>query len=151
MSIFKKLKMLFKGRKVLKEVMKQKGQVQKAFEKSSWKSSEFWFAVLTGLGAIAAQAGGLIPPPYGPAILASSGALYALSRGIAKHSDPLGGLKANISTTEFWVNILSNAGAITAAFSQTVAPETAAFLMMASNGAYAISRGIAKGGAQPTK
>jgi len=149
MSLFKKLKMLFKGRKVLKEAMKQKGLVQEVYEKASWKSSEFWMAALTGIGAIAAQAGGLVPEPYGPVIMAVSVVFYTLSRGLAKHADPLGGLKSNAATTEFWATAATNVGVMISSISNTVEPQTAAALMCAANVAYGVSRGLAKGGAQP--
>jgi len=142
-------KLLMRGKPVLQEAIKQGADTKAALDKSSWKSTEFWKAALTGLGAVAAQASGLIPPPYGAIVMAASSAVYALSRGLAKHSDPLGGIKPGASTTEFWGNLTSSLGAVLMATSGAVAPETAAVLVAVSNSAYELSRGLAKGGAQP--
>lgn len=142
-------KMLFKGKAVADEAIKQAGEIGAITKKNSWKSTEFVTALLVGLGAIAAQAGGLLPAPWGPVVLSVSGALYAISRGFAKNADPNGGTKAGVETTEFWVAMISQVGAIAAAAANAVPAETAAILLMISNGAYGLSRGLAKGGAQP--
>lgn len=142
--------MLFKGKKVLEEAINQGTSAKEVLSKSTWKSSEFWMAALTGLGAVAAQAAGILPPPIGPIVMTASGAIYAISRGLAKAPDPLGGVKPGVTTTEFWVNLLSSVGALAAAASGSVSPEMAATLLTVSNSAYGLSRGLAKGGAQPT-
>jgi len=150
MSIWQKVKMLIRGRKVLKEVIDAHDNAKEAYEKSSWKSSEFWMAVVAGLGGVAAQLTGMIPEPYGAIAASLSAALYALSRGMAKNQDPLGGLKPGVSTTEFWGNLVSQIGSVSLAVSGAVDPKAAAMLMLISNGAYGLSRGLAKGGKQPT-
>ncbi len=139
---------LFKGRDVVKEAFAQGKLVKNAHAKHSWKSSEFLGSILTAGGAIAAQAAGIIPAPYGPIVAAASASFYAISRGLAKQGDPYGGLKPGLSTTELWGVILNAAGQLFAAISGAVSPETALALTAISNGAYAISRGLSKGGNQ---
>src|SRR3990167_6642665 len=143
------LKALVKGKQVLEEAVAQ-GQAVKAIHKrSSWKSSEFWAAVLVSGAAVAAQVAGVVPPPYGPVLATVPAALYALSRGIAKRDDPQGGVKPGVQTTEFWISILSAAGDVLAAVAGVVQPETAATLIAVKAGIYEVARGLAKSGAQP--
>jgi len=142
------VKMLFQGRKVVHEAMTQYKLTRSAHEKSSWKSTEFWATMASGLGAVSAQMAGILPAPLGSQIAAASAALYALSRGLAKNSDPLGGVKPGLSTTEVWANALATAGAVLGAAAGALSPETAAILAAISTGAIAVSRGLAKSGAQ---
>lgn len=142
-------KLLFKGKAVAETIVSQQKEVAAVGAKSGYKSTEFAMAVLAGLGAVLAQAGGILPAPWGPVILAVSGAFYAVSRGMVKNPDPNGGLKSGIRTTEFWVSMVAQVGALAAAAAGAAPPETAAILLMVSNGAYGLSRGLAKGGAQP--
>ena len=142
-------KALFKGKKIVEEAMTQEQTVADALRKSSWRSTEFITALLTGLAAVAAQAAGVIPPPYGSLVATASGAFYALARGLAKNADPMGGVKPGPTTTEFLGTLLPQIAAVAAAAAQTVKPETAAILCTISNGVYGLSRGLAKGGAQP--
>ncbi len=149
MGIWQKIKLVFAGRKVVREAIKAHDNAKSAYEKSSWKSTEFWTAVLLGLGAIIAQATGILPEPYGAIAASVSAALYAIGRGMVKKEDPLGGAKPGVSTTEFWGNLLVQVGNVSAASVGAVNPETAAILMIVSNAAYGVSRSLAKGGAQP--
>lgn len=142
-------KMLFKGKAVVNEMVKQYKLAKDVHSRSSWKSVEFWATMLASLGAIATQAAGIIPPPLGLQIAAASSALYALSRGLAKYHDPMGGIKPGIATTETWANVLATIAAILAGYQGTVSPDVAAILAAVSAGAMTISRGLAKSGAQP--
>lgn len=151
MSWWKYIKALFKGKKVIEDAVASGLSAKEALSKSSWKSSEFWIAVLTGFGGIAAQAGGILPPPWGPVVLAVSGSVYAISRGLAKKDDPLGGVKPGVATTEFWITISASVASLLSALSGAVSPDTAATLILLSNAAQGLSRGLAKGGAQPTQ
>ena len=143
------VKMLFKGKEVVEKAVDEGKLLVEVNKKSTWKTSEFWCAALASLGAISAQAAGIIPPPYGAIVASASVALYAISRGLAKNGDPLGGVKPSLATTEFWANVLVQVGNVLAATSGAVDPKTAATLMIISNSAYGLSRGLAKGGAQP--
>lgn len=147
---FDYIKMLFKGKKVVSELVKQYKLAKDVHSRSSWKSVEFWATVLASLGAITTQAAGIIPPPLGLQIAAASSALYALSRGLAKYHDPMGGVKPGISSTETWANALATIAAIVSAYQGTVSPEVAAILAAISAGAMTISRGLAKSGKQPS-
>ena len=142
-------KMLVKGRSVVQEAVRQGVIVKNVHSQSSFKSTEFITAVLASLGAVLAQAAGIIPAPYALIVTSVSTGLYSLSRGLAKSGDPLGGVKPGETTSELWLNLLTQIGNIAASAAGAVSPETAAILMMVSNGAYGLSRGLAKGGAQP--
>jgi len=142
-------RLLFKGKAVLEVAIAEGKIVADAKKKSSWKSTEFWMALLGGIGAVAAQAGGVVPAPYGAVVMAVSGAFYAVSRGMVKKDDALGGAKPGVSTTEFWLSMLTQIGTVAAAAAGACSPEVAAILVMVSNGAFGLSRGLAKGGVQP--
>lgn len=149
MSLLEKMKLLWKGRGVLREAQTQAALINDAEKKSSWRSTEFWMTALTGLGAITAQLAGIIPPPWGAVVLAASGAFYAIGRGLVKRDDALGGVKPGYATTEFWMTALSAIGALLTSLAGAVKPELAATLVMAANAAYALSRSLAKSGEQP--
>ena len=149
MGWIKYVKMLFGGKKVVEEAIAQGQIVKDVHAKSSIRSTEFISAVMVGLGAVLAQAGGLVPAPYGTIIGAVSGAMYAISRGLAKKDDPMGGVKPGVSTSELLVTVIQQIATVLAATSGAVPPETASTLLLISNGAYGLSRGLAKGGAQP--
>lgn len=149
LGFIKYVQMLFKGRAVVQEAIHQGEIIRNVHSKSSFKTTEFWAAVLTGLGAVTASAVGILPPEIGAIVSASSASLYAISRGLAKNGDPMGGPKIGIATTENIINLVNSAGQILAAVAGVVNPETAALLIAASNGAYGLSRGLAKGGSQP--
>lgn len=143
------IKMLFSGKKVVEEAIEQGKLVKDVHSKSSFKSTEFWMAVLAGVGAVSAQAAGVVPEPFGAIVAAASGAFYAISRGLAKRDDPNGGVKPGFTTTEFMVSMLAQIATVIQASAGAVAPETATILFMVSNAAFGLSRGLAKGGAQP--
>jgi len=148
---FTYIKMLFQGKTVVAEAVKQGQIVKDVHAKSSWKSTEFWVAALSGAAAVAGQAAGFIPPPYGAIVAAGGAIIYQISRGMAKHADPEGGVKPGIATTEFAANMAANVGAALAAIGGAVSPEVAVVLAAASNSAYVFSRGLAKSGEQPAK
>ncbi len=52
------------------------------------KTTEFWIAILTAIGAISASASGVLPERLAGILATISGAVYALSRGLAKISPP---------------------------------------------------------------
>jgi len=143
------MRILWGGKAVLREAATQAALVKAAKDKSSWRSTEFLQAVLLGLGAVLAQAGGLVPAPYGSVVLAVSAAAYAVGRGLVKRDDSLGGVKPGTTTTEFWLNLLNQVAAVLSAASGAVDPAAAAILLAVSNAAYSFSRSLAKSGAQP--
>ena len=54
--------------------------------KPGWKTTEFWLAALTSVGAVAASLAGVLPPNYGAVATAIATAAYSLARGFAKAS-----------------------------------------------------------------
>jgi hypothetical protein len=53
-------------------------------------------------------------------------------------------LKPGYKTTEFWLTVLVNAGALVAALSSNLSPKYAAIASAVSAGLYAVARGWAK-------
>lgn len=53
--------------------------------KPGWKTTEFWVAVLTSVGAIAADASDALPSKYAALLIGVSTLAYSVSRGLAKH------------------------------------------------------------------
>jgi hypothetical protein len=143
------LKLLYKGRPAVEDAINQGKMVANAAHTSGVKTLTFWMTVAGAIGGIAAQFGGLIPPPYGAIVLASSSFFYALSRGITKHGDELGGAKPALATSEVWVNAIAALGQVGLAAGHAVDPQTASILMAVSGAAISLSQGLAKGGAQP--
>jgi len=143
------LKLLYKGRPAVEDAINEGRMVMNAAHTSGVKTLTFWMTVAGAVGGVAAQFGGLIPPPYGAIVLASSSFFYALSRGITKQGDPLGGAKPALATSEVWVNALAAIGQVAMAAGHAVDPQTAAVLMAVSGAAVSMSQGLAKGGAQP--
>ena len=143
------LKLLYKGRPAVEDAINQGRMVANAAHTSGVKTLTFWMTVAGAIGGVAAQFGGFIPPPYGAIVLASSSFFYALSRGITKHGDDLGGSKPALATSEVWVNAIAALGQVAMAAGHAVDPQTAAVLMAVSGAAVSLSQGLAKGGAQP--
>lgn len=143
------IKLLIGGKPVMEELIKQGYNVRGEYEKSSWTSATFWMSILTGLGAVGSQAAHIIPPPYGQVAATIATVLYALSRGLAKKDDPLGGCKPAACTTEFWANLLNALGQAAAASQGMADPQIAVILASVSAGAIAVADNLAKSGAQP--
>ena len=57
--------------------------------------------------------------------------------------------KPGLRTTEFWLTILVNVGALLAALAGGLSPRWAAIASAASTGAYALARGWSKSGLKP--
>lgn len=53
--------------------------------KPGYLTTEFWVAVLTSVGAIAADASNVLPPRYTALLVGLSTLAYSVSRGLAKH------------------------------------------------------------------
>jgi hypothetical protein len=143
------MKMLFKGRAVVEDAINEGKMVANAAHTSGVKTLTFWLSVASAVGGIAAQVGGIIPPPYGAIVLASSSFFYALSRGITKNGDPLGGAKPALATSEVWANVIAATGQVVLAASHAVDPQIATILVAVNGAAVSLSQGLAKGGAQP--
>ena len=56
--------------------------------KPGWKTTEFWLAVATALGGLAAALADALPPKYAAAMAAAATFAYALARGLAKSNRP---------------------------------------------------------------
>lgn len=56
----------------------------------------------------------------------------------------LGPIKPGYKTTEFWLTMGSNVAAILTTLAGVVPPKWSAIFLIAANGLYALSRGLAK-------
>jgi len=142
------VKLLFGGKPVLEEAIQQGYNVRAEYEKSSWSKPSFWLSVLVGLGAIIAQLGHAVPAPYGQIAATLSGVFYAISKGLEKRDDPLGGAKPQVCTTEFWLNLAHALAQAVGAAQGVLDPQTAAILASISAGAISAADSLAKSGAQ---
>lgn len=143
------IRILWNGRPAVEEAINQGKLVKDAAGKAGIRTLAFWATVLSSVGAVAAQAGGLIPQPYGSIVLAASPLLYAISRGLVKRDDPLGGAKPALASSEAWANIIAAAGQVALASASAVPPETATMLVSIHAAAIAAADSLAKSGAQP--
>jgi len=142
------IRLLFGGRRVLEEMINQGKLIADTKAHNSFTSLPFWLSVISGVAAIGGQLAGVIPPPYGQIAASVSALLYAVSRGISKRDDPLGGAKPAIATTEAWVNILTAGSQVMLASQGLVPPNVAAILASLNAGAVAVADNLAKSGAR---
>ena len=149
LSVLDYLRLLWGGRPVLEEAIEQGKVVSNAAQTSGVKTLAFWATALASVSAVAAQVGGLVPPPYGAIVLATSPLLYAISRGLVKRDDPLGGAKPALARSEVLANILAAAGQVALAAGHATSPETAVILTTVHAAAIAAADALAKSGAQP--
>ena|SRR3990167_1947814 len=144
MNLLEKIKVLLRLNKTSKTVVEEVTKVKEASKKNGIRSSEFYLAILLSLSSILAAAAGALPPLYAAIAVTASAVSYTLSRGITKQSDLAGGDKPGYKTSEFYIGLASDLGALLAAAAGAVSPETSAILITASRVAYAVSRGLAK-------
>lgn len=52
--------------------------------KSGWKTTEFYIAILTSIGAITASLAGVLPSEYAVFATTISSVAYSISRGLVK-------------------------------------------------------------------
>jgi len=76
-------------------------------------------------------------------------AIKAVSKAVNEVKE--GNLKSGWKTTEFWLTVLTNAGAIVTALNGVLDPKTAAIIMAVVNGVYSVLRAALKSGAQEEK
>lgn len=141
--------LLVHGRPALQEALAQKQVIVDEAHKAGVRTAGFWLTAITGVSSVALQVGGFVPPPYGAVVLAVSGALYQLSRGLKKRDDELGGLKPALATSEAWVGILGAAAQGLLGLKGAVSPDVAMALASLSAGMVTVADNLAKSGAQP--
>lgn len=141
--------LFWKGRPALEKAIVEGKVVAAEAKKSGIKTAAFWATALASASAVGAQVGGFVPAPWGAIVLASSTALYALSRGLVKRDDPLGGVKPAVSASENWANVIGALGQVALAVGGVTSPETAAILTAIHAASVAMSDSLAKSGAQP--
>lgn len=100
MGMIEKLKLLFKARKPLTDLVNE----AKEF-KSGYKTVSFWMTILGTLGALLAALNGAMPPVAFVIASTALAVLYNIARGLAK-ADQVG-VKPVLQSTEFWVGVLS--------------------------------------------
>ena len=144
MSLLEKVKLLLKLNKNWKVIVEEVEEIADVKKKSGFRSTEFLMTLAASVGAILASVAGALPPLYAAIAVSVSGVAYTVSRGVAKSTDPNGGDKPGYKTSEFFVGLLSDLGALLASVSGVLPPEIAASLVVASRVAYSLSRGLAK-------
>lgn len=143
------VKLLFKGRAALESVMNEGKVVVDSAHKGGIMTLGFWATVLSAGAAVAAQAGGFVPPPWGAVVLAGGSLVYSISRGMVKNADPMGGVKPALTSSEAWMNILGGLGQVAMTLTGVTTPETAVILGAVHAAAISASQALAAGGAQP--
>lgn len=91
------------------------------FNPKTFKTLEFLLVVLANVAAWLLAVVDYMPTRYAVYATALAGAMYALSRGLAKVNTDV---KDYWQTTEFWVAAASSVPAIIAAFADTIGPTT---------------------------
>lgn len=146
LSVLDYLKMLWNGRPAVELAMQQGKLSADAYHQAGIKSLTFWVTVLSGLGAVGAQVGGLLPPPWGAIALAVSASGYAISKGLGKQSDPTATVKPVLASSEGLLNVLAMVGQVAMAWSGSVSPKTAAILAQVHAVAIAAGQALAATG-----
>ena len=141
------LHLLFEGRSALSTLIAEGKIVIAEGHQAGIKSAAFWAAFLSAIAPVGLQIGGFVPPPYGQIVMTACALVYALSRGIAKKSDPLAGLKPFASTSEALFNIASAASNVLLAVGHASSPQTAMILASANATILSLSHGIVQSGA----
>lgn len=142
MGFIEKLKLLFKARKPVTDIINEVKQV-----KSGYKTIQFWVTVLGSGVSLIGALNGFIPASV--ALIASTALVtfYNILRGATKADIP--GTKPILQTTEFWVSVLSQlAAAIVALQSGGINPAWFATASMIISAAMAAGQNLA--GQQPT-
>ena len=108
---------------------------------STFKTTEFWVAMLGVIGAVTLQLLDILPPEYAAILVTVSACAYAASRGVAKYGVEL---SRGWETTEFWIGILSVGVLVITALNTSWSAEWAAILSSVIAAFYTLSRGIVK-------
>lgn len=108
---------------------------------STFKTTEFWIALLTILGAVALQLTDVLPASWAAIVITVSACAYAASRGVAKYGMEL---KRGWQTTEFWIGILGVGVMIIASINTDWSAKWAALLSAIVAAFYTLSRGVVK-------
>lgn len=140
------IKMLFNGRAAVEGMLAQEKLTADAYHQAGVKSMAFWMVALSSIGAVGAQCGGLLPPPYGAIALAVSATGYALSRGLGKQSDPTATAKPTLATSEGILNVLGILAQVTMAWTGAVPANVAAILAQVHAVALGASQALAATG-----
>jgi hypothetical protein len=146
LGILDYLKMLFNGRAAVEQALAQEKLAVDAYHTAGIRSLAFWTVALTSLGAVAAQVGGLLPPPWGAVALALSATGYAISRGLGKQSDPTATAKPTLATSEGILNILGIVAQVVMAWQGVVPANVAAMLAQVHALAIGASQALAATG-----
>lgn len=105
------------------------------------RSLEFLLVVLTNAAAWIASAADWLDPRYAAYATAASGAIYAISRGLAKMNADT---RDYWRTTEFYVAILTSLGSVAAALADVIPAQTYAFLQGSIIAAVSVAMGLRK-------
>lgn len=94
MNLWKKIKLLWKGRSIVENAMKIK---------SKWKEPTFWIALLSQVGTVVGYLKGVLDPRAAIVLNAVTGAAYNYVRGLEKAQTD--GVKPYKNSSEFWIGL----------------------------------------------
>lgn len=109
--------------------------------RKTFRTLEFLLVILTNAAAWLASAGDWLDPKFAAYTTAASGALYALSRGLAKMNADT---RDYWRTTEFYVAIATSLGSIAAALADVVSPTAYAAMQASILAAVQVAMGLRK-------
>lgn len=104
MGLIEKLKLLFKARQPITDIITELKGV-----KSGWKTGAFWVSVLLSLTALVGALQGVIPVTAALIATTMITLIYNILRGAIKSQVP--GQKPFFQTSEFWLSVLGSVSA----------------------------------------
>jgi hypothetical protein len=102
MGLIEKLKLLFKARQPVTDII---NQVKEA--KSGWKTWQFWATLVGSLGGLIVALKGFIPLEWSLILTTALTFLYNVLRGATKAD--VTGVKPLLQSSEFWISLLGYA------------------------------------------
>lgn len=84
MNIIQEIMAIFKVKDFVETEIKEAKQVDQTTQKPGYKTTEFYFSLLTTLGTVVASLSGVIPPALAAQIATGITAIYTIGRSIVK-------------------------------------------------------------------
>jgi hypothetical protein len=103
MGLIEKIKLLFKARQPVTDIINQVKEV-----KAGWKTLPFWITLLGSAGALVAALQGFIPATAALVATTVLTGFYNILRGATKTD--VASTKPVLQTTEFWLGVLGTIG-----------------------------------------
>lgn len=101
MTLMEKVKLVFKAREPLQDLIREAKEVKRGY-----KTFSFWFTIVGCLISLVAAIAGYIPGTVGIILTTGLTALYSILRGLKKADEV--GVRPIFLSTEFWISVLSS-------------------------------------------